>query len=425
MRRSVVVTLILLAVLGAAAWWGGPQLWAWYHLRAGQSALEKYHSEEARGHLDACLRVWPDSAAARLLAARAARRLGDYDAAREHLNRCQDSRQPARPEVTLEGVLLRVAKGELGADVEEYLQSRVEKDPALAPLIWEAQAVGYARMYRILEAVNLLDHWLELQPDNVQAWYLRGELWSAAKVPQKAAEAYQRVLELDPERHDARWWLALCLMDVGRHSEALSHLEALRPRRPGDPELRVRLARCHNALGQMQQARQLLDEVLAEDPGNGLALRTRGEVEMMAGRLDRAEPSLREAARVQPYSYQTQYLLYQVLRQLGKEKEAKEQLEVAQSLKDRTERLSELSTHKLPVRPHDPQLHYEMGTLLISLGQPDLGERWLLSALHENANFKPAHAALADLYEKRGDGDKAAEHRQQAGAAASPAPPPP
>jgi Tfp pilus assembly protein PilF len=48
------------------------------------------------------------------------------------------------------------------------------------------------------------------------------------------------------------------------------------------------------------------------------------------------------------------------------------------------------------------------------MGQEELGERWLLSALHEDPSYQPAHAALADFYEKKGNQEDAAFHRQRA-----------
>jgi Tfp pilus assembly protein PilF len=43
-----------------------------------------------------------------------------------------------------------------------------------------------------------------------------------------------------------------------------------------------------------------------------------------------------------------------------------------------------------------------------------VGENWLLSALNLKPRHRRAHAALADLYQARGDAAKADHHRQQA-----------
>ncbi len=66
--------------------------------------------------------------------------------------------------------------GELAA-VEEPLQARVLSRPAEAPLIWEALSAGYRRTCRMPDAVVCLNTWLHFDPDNVHAYFLRGEIY--------------------------------------------------------------------------------------------------------------------------------------------------------------------------------------------------------------------------------------------------------
>ena len=49
----------------------------------------------------------------------------------------------------LEWALLKAVQGNL-LEVEEFLVERARKDPAVAPLVWEALAEGDVRMYRTL-----------------------------------------------------------------------------------------------------------------------------------------------------------------------------------------------------------------------------------------------------------------------------------
>jgi predicted Zn-dependent protease len=411
LRRPLVLLggVVLLAALAV----GGVYLWGWYHWsRAGQD-LARYHGAEARRHLDACLWLWPHSPAVHLLSARAARLAGDYPAAEKHLRQCQQGQPAASEEVLLEWAMLHVCMGDL-QEHEEYLQTQLRKDPSQAPLVWEALAEGYSRMYRILDAIRCLDHWLEVEPDSVQAFFLRGSVYRQVQAVQKAVPDFRRVVELDPDRSDAREYLAAGLLEIGHFSEALPHLEHLLRQRPGDPDLRVRLARCHDGLEHRELARQLLDEVLAERPDYGPALRACGQMARQARQPEEAEKWLRRAARVLPYDYQVQYALYQVLEEQGKNAEAGEQLARAQQVKDRRERLADVSHRKMSQRPYDPALHCELGTLLIELGHRELGARWLHSALQKDPNYQPAHAALAKYYQEEGDKEQAEHHRQLA-----------
>ena len=73
-RSLMIVALLLLIVAGTGI--AGVWLWASYHLRAGRSAMEHYHTAVALPHLQAVLSVWPHDPETLLLASRAARRAG-------------------------------------------------------------------------------------------------------------------------------------------------------------------------------------------------------------------------------------------------------------------------------------------------------------------------------------------------------------
>src|SRR5579885_2432931 len=96
-RPLVIVALLLLIGLGIALGTGmvGTYLWAAYHLRAAREAVERYHTHEALSHLQACLTVWPRDPETLFLAARAARRTGEFDWADHYLDQYQELRGKA------------------------------------------------------------------------------------------------------------------------------------------------------------------------------------------------------------------------------------------------------------------------------------------------------------------------------------------
>src|SRR5262245_13923949 len=136
--------LAVLAVIALLVWAARSPLYAWYHLRAGAKALDRYQISEAQRHLDACLAIWPNSTTAHLLACRAARRARQFDEAERHREACERLEGSPSDAALLEWALLRACQGDL-REVEEYLQTRVKKDAANAPLIFEALAEGYSR----------------------------------------------------------------------------------------------------------------------------------------------------------------------------------------------------------------------------------------------------------------------------------------
>ena len=411
-RRCLLLLILVLATLEVGL--GGMHAWAWYQLREARSALEHYHPEEARGRLASCLKIWPGSVQAHLLASRAARQSGDFDEADRQLRACQELLGGSSDDVALEWALLQAANGN-PREVDGFLQRRIEQDPALSPLVWEALAEGYIRVYRTFDALACVDYWLQLDPDSLRALELRGLAYQNGGAAQKAAEDLRRVIEREPTRGEARWRLALCLLDMGRYDEALPDLEQVARDRPDDPDVEVRLARCHNMLGRRDQARQILDDVLEKHPEHGLALRTRGQLAFTYEQPAEAEVWLRRAVKVWPNDYQAHYLLQQALQQQHKADEARAQQRLADETKERAERLGELKGRKLSEKPLDPALHYEMGVLLLRAGHQATGVGWLQSALDLDPDYRPAHAALADYYERQGDGNRAAEHRKKSG----------
>jgi tetratricopeptide (TPR) repeat protein len=393
----------------------GPHAWAANHYRLGMSALERYHSADAKTHFEACLTVWKNNVPARIYSCRAARRLGEFDAARGHLKECQRILKGTNAEVALEDALLRVAMGDLG-DLEKSLRSRMDREPEHAALILEALAEGYSRMYRLLECSNCIAQWLSFEPDNPQALYLRGRWGQQVRTWDKAATDYRKVLEIDPDRSDARESLVLCLLELSRYEEALRHLEVIQRKMPDDLHVQVRIARCRQGLGEMKKARQILHSILEQDPDNGQALLLLGRLILNTGQPGEAEADLHRAAEIMPFDYEAQWQLYQCLnRQEGKSAEAQSQLALAEQLRQRHVRRSELTT-RLSVRPHDASLHYEMGLLMMQLGNKELGARWLSSALHEKPDYPEARDALIAYFEETNRPAEAEQLRQDSAA---------
>lgn len=412
-RRRAFRSACVLLVLGLAM----PQLWAWYHLRSASAALAKHHPDEARAALASCERVWGGRASVHLLAARAARQAGDIPAAATELRTAQRLAGGGATDATaFEWALLQASAGNV-REVEEFLQKRAEQNPTAAPLVWEAQAVGYLRAYRTVDAMACLNHWLKRQPDDVRALELRGETYVIGKGVTRGADDYRRVLELDPTRSATRWKLAECLLALGSYDEAATHLEQFSEAKPTDPVVASRLARCYHVLGRRPEARALIDAALRAHPNDAGCLRTRGQLTLTdpdRPRPAEAEADLRRAVELRPEDYLAQNLLFSALQQQGKVEEAKAQLAISESVRDRAERFGELSSRKLAESPLDPELHFQMGKLLMQTGRPDVGVQWLLTALALDPDHKASHLELAAYYERTGDKPRAEEHRAAA-----------
>lgn len=410
LTRPGLMRLLIVLLISALV---TPQAWAWYHLWTAQQALAQYHPEEAREPLIKCQRVWRNRPSIHLLAARAAWQDGDLLTALDQLRIAQRLSNGANDETAFEWALIQAAGGNF-PEVEEYLQKRADQSAELAPLVWEALIEGYLRVYRNPDAMACVTLWLRKQPENIRALELRGKIFVNGKGLVRGADDYRKVLSLDPTRKRTRWNLITCLLNLGSYDEAIEHLELFARELPDNPDVQARLARCYLMTQRTMQAQQLLDAALEKSPDHGFCLRIRGQLALAQKDPEQAEQYLRRAAGLLPEDYQTQWLLFEALRQQGKLEEAKLQQAKADELKDRIERIGELQSRKLAEQPLDPALHYEMGLLMWQSGQLDAGEQWMLRALTLNPDHQLTHAALAEHYERQGNKALAEQHRKRA-----------
>jgi hypothetical protein len=76
-------------------------------------------------------------------------------------------------------------------------------------------------------------------------------------------------------------------------------------------------------------------------------------------------------------------------------------------------RVNYLLSDEVNLYPADPRPPYEAGAFLLQIGRDREGEFWLYQALKRDDRYVPAHKALAEYYEKKGDKKLAAEHRRR------------
>jgi tetratricopeptide (TPR) repeat protein len=407
----LLVCLLLLTLFGFGLWLGGSQVWAWYHFRAGRSAVERYHHLDAMQHLAACLRIWPNDPDALVLAARTARRLDALDQAEAFLQRAQGMKRNYDP--VLERLLLRAARGELD-QVEKVCQDRVEQNDPNTSLILEALVAGALRAFRMRYAENCLERWLELEPENPQAIFYRGVLFEFRGARQEAAASYRRALECDAEFDPARLSLALQLRDLLRSNEAVPHLEYLLTRDPGNLRIPVYLAQCKDQLGQQAEAEAILDDVLTRDPDFAPALAERGKMALDKGQLELAERLLSKAAKHDLGDYSIHYRLYQCLTQLGRTQEADALQQRLKQIETDILRLNDIVHTQMAQSPRDVALHYEAGMIALRAGSFREGLRWFDSALQIEPKHAPTHRALAEFYQKTGQIGEAQKHWETA-----------
>jgi tetratricopeptide (TPR) repeat protein len=415
-RRHHRLALLALALGVVGAGVGAVFLWAQYHLDAARGALDRYAFDEARRHLDLCMKVRPGSAAVHLLAAQAARRCDAYEEAGQHLATCIEIGGMTEA-TSLERLLLTAQQGNLSG-VEGRLQARAadEGDPE-AVLVLEALAKGYVNCFWRSHALVCLNILLGRQPRHPQAVLMRARLWEdrarkgEVERDRDALRDYEQAVELSPT-FEARLGLAGALYRVGRPWDALREYERLRPARAAHPDVLLGLARCRYALHEVDEARRLVDELLGRHPDHAAALLERGRLGLHAGQLAEAEGWLRRAAEAAPRHD------CEALRALGRCLEAQHKTEDARRCLDRLgEREADVLGLERRVlqanrEPGNVTLRWEVGRELMRLGRDEDAVGVLLFVVEQQPRLGPAHAALADYFERTGQPDRAARHRR-------------
>src|SRR5262249_36125811 len=158
--------------------------------------------------------------------------------------------------------------------------------------------------FRLHDAGNCLDLWMERDPDNTQALLLQAEVFAARDHLGGAIENCRRVLQLDPEHDEARRPLCGSPLHPRQPPGAERHLEYLNTRLPGDALVEIYRARCRDQLGRPEEAVQILDALLARQPDNVGALYERGKLAIRLKDPAAAENLLRKAAGLAPGDYQ-------------------------------------------------------------------------------------------------------------------------
>jgi tetratricopeptide (TPR) repeat protein len=415
LRRRPFAGLLLLTLSALAAAAVAVNLWGYSCYHHAEAEVAQGRFDEAGRHVRSCLRVWPGSARAHLLAARVARLSADYPAAEEHLNACTRLQKTATEDTQLEWVLLRAQRGEV-EDVLPGLWYAVQHEHPRKPAILEAVARGYMMQLNYRQALVCLNEWLRLEPDTARALDWRGWVLQALDRAADARADYERALQLEPDRSAARLRLVNLLLARKNSQDALPHLEHLARTRPDDPEVRLARARCHALRGETAEAVALLDGLLAERPDDPAALVVRGDVAIQEGRPAEAESILRRALASKPTDIEVLYTLYRSLQaQPGREEDAERCLARHDRVKKDLDRVNTLLKMEAEKASEDPAVACEIGTLLLRLDEDRVGLYWLYKALKVDPRHRPTHEALAAYYDRVQQPEKAAEHRRLAG----------
>ena len=255
-------------------------------------------------------------------------------------------------------------------------------------------AVYYYDIGAMHEAVHHLKAVSMLNLDDARSLRLMGMIHHDYDQFSEAVENFRESLRRDenqPDRNDILTEYAECQMELRQYEAALELLAKADP----SAKVLVLTAKCHLNLGDTEKALQQTEEALALDNSNADAFLLKGRLLLEANDAGAVAP-LKLAALLEPKNFEVQFQLAQALRLAGQMEEAEAVNKLANELRDKFERFSQLNQQAVDDRAN-AELRVEIGELAVELGRGDLAREWFRAALYLDPTNEKAFRNLEAL----------------------------
>ncbi|MBT7597882.1 MAG: tetratricopeptide repeat protein, partial [Gemmatimonadetes bacterium] len=187
-------------------------------------------------------------------------------------------------------------------------------------------AVAYFHLGRHREAVQDGQRAVEENPQRADTRVLLGRAYGAMDQARQAAAQFESALQLMPDSGMAHYYYGRLLYRSGRHQQAITHLAVARAQNPQDFWISYELARCHQHLGQFEEALALF-ETSRQIEESAEVLNAIGAVHFQRGDLPRARGFFERALGRSPRNLEAGVNLGLVDLEGGRVADAVQQLE--------------------------------------------------------------------------------------------------
>ena len=290
--------------------------------------------------------------------------------------------------------------------VAEFAIRRQQYDTALGHYLYQAQqtrdtgvVASAARLAQFINAetaaLEASELWLELEPETPEANFIAASALARNGRPMEALPHMVQVLKAGDEANFA----AISAAALGRSADVQQAftvaLEQLRQRYPQKPEVQTALALMYQYSQRGDEALQLVEQVLAQEPSNLHALLIQTQLLQQQGQFERAKERLKYAVDQHPHNKRLRLQLAALL--------AKTDLHQAKA------QYTVLSYQF----PNDPNIKLALALINQELGEPDQARELLQTAIQEGTQSAKAHYFLGRLEESKGNWQAAIDAYQQ------------
>ena len=227
----------------------------------------------------------------------------------------------------------------LNAEVYDRAAALLATDPARAAdrSLQYAYGLALVRSGRTVEAQPIFDRLLAQHADWPELNVLLGQAAAQEGDFEAAVEHLERAIELRPGVAEAQATLGNIYLRQGRLEEAEAALRAELATHPADHQSRYVLATVLELDNQPQAALREVELVLDAEPDFADARYLRGKILLEDGRVDEAAAQLLAAVELAPEDPNIRNQLGLAYQKLGDREKAREQFEIFQRLKGRSD----------------------------------------------------------------------------------------
>lgn len=169
-------------------------------------------------------------------------------------------------------------------------------------------------------------------PNSGAAYLLLGKMLMQANLAEAASEAARKALELTPKLPLAHFMLGEFFLFKSDTAQALREFEQEREINPTSPAVYDRLGDVYTRTGQYQSAQEALAKAISLDTSSTGPFIQMGKVLLRRNEAQISLLYLQHAEKMDPGNYITHTLLSQAYRSLGREEEAKKQIDMASKI---------------------------------------------------------------------------------------------
>ncbi len=268
-------------------------------------------------------------------------------------------------------------------------------------------AEGLARIYlstfRLAEASQAIDRWIEASPDDARPYMFRNDIDERMGVDAPVlVRNYRAALQRDPSLDTARIGLANLLLKTRQIDEADVEFSAYLERNPRSLEGLLGAGQVALLRGDLNAASGAFKGALEIDPNDAVALSELGLIDLRNGRFELASQRLKNAVDALPFDAEVRYKYSRALKLAGNEALANEESAVAERLQGEQTRIDDLRK-ALVNRPDDADLRGEAAKWLIEHGHEKEGLEWTQLILKQKPGHGPTCRLLVDYHTRKGN----------------------